>query len=367
MQDHAKKTLIGAFVVGALALGVGGVMAFGSGRLFEQLERYVIYFEGDVEGLQPGSPVLWRGVKIGEVLSLRLMMREAETPIIEVIAGVDRVEFKRKAGDGEEENAWTALDTWIGRGMRGQLGTVSLLTGQLKIDIVLDPKSKAKLHGLRKDIPELPSILSTSERVAAAVQSIPYETLATSLTEIITGIRDLVKSPEIGSSFEKINELVATFTRLSKTLEEQLPELIDGVKRGIDDTATTLNTANEKLAALSEDLKPAIEELKGMLRDYREKGGTLFDEAGETLQAVQGTLSKLDAEIAPTSASLRLRLDEMSLLMQNMNKASALDSPLMIDVQRAMQKLSRALDSFTALTNLLERQPEALLKGKSGG
>ena len=81
MQEQGKKTLIGAFVVGALALGVDGVVAFGGTDLFAEKDRFVVYFEGFVDGLEPGSPIMFRGMRIGEVESLHLVLGPNETPV----------------------------------------------------------------------------------------------------------------------------------------------------------------------------------------------------------------------------------------------------------------------------------------------
>ena len=64
MSKKANPALVGGFVLGALALAVVAVMIFGSGRLFHQTERYVLYFQGSMTGLNVGSPVVFRGVEV---------------------------------------------------------------------------------------------------------------------------------------------------------------------------------------------------------------------------------------------------------------------------------------------------------------
>ena len=65
MSKPASKTLIGVFVIGAIALAVLAVVVFGSGRFFSEKMPLVMYFEGSVAGLNIGSPVMFRGVKVG--------------------------------------------------------------------------------------------------------------------------------------------------------------------------------------------------------------------------------------------------------------------------------------------------------------
>ena len=70
MAKQANKTLIGAFVVGAVILAVVGVMIFASGQFLAEKNYYVLYFEGNMGGLDIGAPVNFRGVKVGAVTNI---------------------------------------------------------------------------------------------------------------------------------------------------------------------------------------------------------------------------------------------------------------------------------------------------------
>ncbi len=72
MSKKVSKSLIGAFVLGAIALAVAGVVIFGSGKFFKKTYKFVMFFEGSVKGLNVGAPVIFRGVKIGQVTDIRL-------------------------------------------------------------------------------------------------------------------------------------------------------------------------------------------------------------------------------------------------------------------------------------------------------
>jgi paraquat-inducible protein B len=60
MSKKVSPTLIGAFVVGALALLIVAVIAFGSGQLFPKTQEFVLYFDGSVNGLRIGAPVKFK-------------------------------------------------------------------------------------------------------------------------------------------------------------------------------------------------------------------------------------------------------------------------------------------------------------------
>ena len=68
MKDSGKnKAAIGAFVLGAVALAVIGVILFGGGQFFSETNRYVMFFEGSVKGLSIGAPVTFIILGVGTV------------------------------------------------------------------------------------------------------------------------------------------------------------------------------------------------------------------------------------------------------------------------------------------------------------
>ena len=74
MSQRANPTLIGTFVVVALALAVGGLLLLGSGKIFHRVRPFILYLEDDVGGLSIGSAVRFQGVQIGSVTDIRLLV-----------------------------------------------------------------------------------------------------------------------------------------------------------------------------------------------------------------------------------------------------------------------------------------------------
>jgi paraquat-inducible protein B len=67
MGRKANPALIGAFVIGALALAVIGVVVLGSGRFFRETVQCVVYIDSTKNGLHVGAPVVQgRGDRCGE-------------------------------------------------------------------------------------------------------------------------------------------------------------------------------------------------------------------------------------------------------------------------------------------------------------
>ena len=95
MSKQASPTLIGIFVAGAIGLIVAGILIISGGKLLlSDKTNYVLHFKGSVKGLNIGSPVSFRGVNIGTVTAIKLVVGEEGSDIrIPVIIEIDNTKF----------------------------------------------------------------------------------------------------------------------------------------------------------------------------------------------------------------------------------------------------------------------------------
>lgn len=73
MSTQNNYFKIGIFILSGLSLLVIGVIVFGAGRFFQKEIIVETYFADSVQGLDVGSPVKYRGVKIGEVKDIGIV------------------------------------------------------------------------------------------------------------------------------------------------------------------------------------------------------------------------------------------------------------------------------------------------------
>jgi paraquat-inducible protein B len=133
MNKKMSPAMIGAFVLGAVALIVIAIVVFGSGRLFRQTREFVLYFDNSVNGLRIGAPVKVKGVEIGSVKDIRLQLEKgAEVNKIPVIIGIDLKKLTSRGATSAVAVDPEALQKAIvDRGLRGQLEMESVVTGLL--------------------------------------------------------------------------------------------------------------------------------------------------------------------------------------------------------------------------------------------
>ena len=138
MSKPANKTMIGLFVVGAIVLVVVAIGVLGSGKLFKESIPYVMVFEGSVKGLNVGAPVMFRGVKIGSVTSIRMRAdyaTKAMTILVYADSEPNKVEIvnidQATAKAVNRQDRYANMKQLIARGLRAQLEMQSIVTGHL--------------------------------------------------------------------------------------------------------------------------------------------------------------------------------------------------------------------------------------------
>ena len=72
-------------------------------------------------------------------------------------------------------------------------------------------------------------------------------------------------------------------------------------------------------------------------------------------------MKRMDKDVAPAAKSA---LDDARRLLSTADRTLASDAPLQQDLRTSLRDLSRAAQSLRELTDLLERQPESLIRGK---
>ena len=172
MSKRANPKLIGGFVLGAIALVIIGLLAFGSGQYFAPKGRAVLYFAGSLAGLDVGSPVTFRGVKVGTVTKIVIQYDTREQKLrIPVFIEINPEKFQIITGKRSE----TDIKELVQRGLRAQLQVQSLVTGQTSVDFDFYPDTPIHLVAVETAEMELPTIPSNIDMLKANLHEPPGE------------------------------------------------------------------------------------------------------------------------------------------------------------------------------------------------
>ena len=269
---------------------------------------FLVFFEGSVRGLRAGAPVEIRGMKIGEVRDVRLNLDDERQSInIPVTLDIQPQRISgRTEGSIDDEAAYAEFDALVRQGLRAQLKTGSLITGELYVDLVFDRRRRHGELDFSGEIPVIPAIPSDLDALAASLENalsrvaeLPLEELVQDLQSTIRAIDSRIRAPEIDTILE---ELVATTV-------------------SVREVAGRLDTRSEPL-------------LRGL---------------GQTLASAERAIG----DIGRAAAEAQDMLDD--------------DSSLRFDLQDLLRELNQAARSIRVFAEYLERHPEALVRGKGGG
>ncbi|MDO8281354.1 MAG: MlaD family protein [Thermodesulfovibrionia bacterium] len=320
MSKQANKTLIGSFVVGAVVLVIAGVLIFGSGRLFTKMEKHVLYFKGSVKGLNIGSPVMFRGVKIGSVTDILLQFNSEDLSMrIPVIIDIEPEKFISQ--DNVREMGKGYIDQLITKGLRAQLQMQSMVTGQLMINLDFYPDKPATLAGIKGEYPEIPTISSDLEALTEKLGSLPIEEMFSKMVKAIEGIEKIVNSPELIGSVGSFDQALKDIHSLLANIDKQFTPLANSV----------INTSIAAQSALGQFEK--------------------------TIKMEEGAPADLAAEIKDTLATTRDAMEAVKSI-------TAKDSESVYELNNALKELSAAARSIRFMADYIEQHPEALIRGK---
>ncbi len=227
MIKKANKTLIGAFVVGALALLIIGIGVFGSGALFRQSDKYVLFFNGSVKGLSVGAPVIFRGVRIGTVTSINLVYDDQTQEVL--IPVIIDVELSRVMGIPEKPG-YPDYATFVKHGLRAKLEIKNFITGQLMIALDFYPGKPAIFYGILKQYPELPA-LPISPDIFEVMDDIPIKEITLNLEQVVAGLNRIINSEgvsEMRKTLKEITNSARSFNLFVEYLEQHPEALLKG-------------------------------------------------------------------------------------------------------------------------------------------
>jgi paraquat-inducible protein B len=267
--------------------------------------RLLSYFPGSVSGLAPGAHVTLHGLRIGEVTEVDLVY---DPKLDRVVVPVHyRVEAGRitNIAAAERTNAQDLAEDMIKRGMRATLQSTSLITGTKEIAL--------------ERVPDAPP--ATLER---------------------QGDLYIIPTSEVGG-FDAITRSAADLlTKLNRIEYDKIGRSIENAAAGLD---TVINGAQ---------MKRTLTALEKAMVD------------------VQDIARKLDAEGAPAlkrlpaiAQQLQEALTSANRLFGSFNAGYGDDSRFRRDLDRLLPQLTDAARSIRALSDLLSRHPEALIKGRT--
>jgi paraquat-inducible protein B len=349
MSKPASKTLIGAFVLGAIALLGIAIVVLGSGKFFANTLKAVCFFDGSVGGLDVGAPVLFNGVKIGSVTGLVLRYDpKALTTTIPVYIEIDprQMETIGPPPKSFEKN----LSLLIDQGLRARLELQSIITGKLQVELGYHPDKPANFLSADENYLEIPTIPTSVQEIAKRIEQLPLEE---SIKDISTAVA------EINRAVPEINQMARSVALAAEETKSLMQNLNSRVEPVSEDLRHTLQQTQKLLQKIDKDSSTLTSSIDGTVKDVHNLVENLNRQiGGPSGPSIQRTLSSI--EKTSEEASILLRQTQETLLGGHMGA----DSELMYELKKAVKEVASAAKALRGLAEALEQQPDSLLFGR---
>jgi len=324
MSAKTHPRLVGAFVLGATFLVLAAILLLSSGAWFEKKSYFAVFFPGSVKGLDKGSAVTFRGVKIGEVKEVTAFLTGKE-PLIQIEVVVEIRGDVVKAPEGVQRPFAARTNEefargLIERGIRARMLSASMLTGQRYIDFDFLPKEPARFAGLSRRYPELPTTPTAMEKM----------------------------SEKAGQFLEKLAEL-------------PLDQMLDDVRKALQSLRELL--ASPDIAGALRGTRRSMEALEPALVDAR----VAVKDADALVKQLSGEVDSTGREVRVTLTGAHQTLERAQQAMERLQRTLQGTDQAQLEATRTLAELSQTLAAMRNLSEYIQTHPEAVVIGKPKG
>lgn len=242
-------------------------------------QKYMLYFDSSVRGLSRGAPVEFNGIRVGTVESVDLeYVVNQGTFRVPVVVTIEPERVSLVGGRQGDIDPQQTVEKLIDSGLRARLKTGSFITGQLFVDLAMNPVSPARYLGdQRGDLPELPTLPQKLDEIANSLSSLlekvetfPLEEIGIRLLGTVEGMETIVTSPALTEGMDSLKEAAAGISSLVTNLDTSV----------LPATQTALDAAREALGGVRDvtaptspvryNLEQALKELSATARSLRD-------------------------------------------------------------------------------------------------
>ena len=243
---------------------------------YAEKELFILNFDTSVRGLSPGALVEFRGIQIGEVIDLKLEYdantKSFDIPVLIVIEP-GRLNLKENSAPQDHKKF---IDYLVAKGLRAQLRTGNLVTGQQFVALDFFPNAAPVRTSYKGSYPVIPTLPTQIEEIASKVgqfitklDKLPIEQIGNDLKDTLQGARRITNSPEIGEALRSLNTAVKEIQMLTTALRTGTAPELNAVLKQAQLSLATSKAVLETDSPLQYRMKETLEELSDAARSLR--------------------------------------------------------------------------------------------------
>lgn len=242
----------------------------------KEIRLFVARFKESLRGLSVGAPVQFLGMPVGEVTDIGLEYKgEVLRPRVEIAiysyrmaeALTKETKAMQKAASFEKRTDIMARMV-ADKGLRAQLKTGSLISGQLYVSLDYYPDApKAKID-MKQDPPEIPTVAGSMAELETQIHNIVAKLDKVPMEEIGNDTKKAIQSLD--------NTLQSATRALNRVEGETLPEAkktLEDLRRAVTAAERVLNSTDNIFmgpdAPAQQELRDALQEIARSARAIR--------------------------------------------------------------------------------------------------
>lgn len=329
MKTKAGPAIVGAFVIGAFVLGIIALLSFGGVSLFSKPERFTVNFDESIHGLDLGSPVKLRGVRIGRVVELNVRyVAEKNRSVVAVVCELNRDIITDHRGMKLDVSSRAELQKLVDQGLRARLEIQALATGMLYVGLDFVDPAEFPAEALDFQpryvvVPAMPSAISEFQanltEILNDVQKMDFAGMSAEFKGLLADTRKQLSGMDLKGTVEQWKKTGAQFETLAASPE--IKDTLVNMNAALGDLRTVLATLNEQVGPVGTELTATLTQAKASLESF-----------GATANAAHRFISS--------------------------------QSGLGDEATRTLQQLSSAAEAVQRLADFIERNPQALITGR---
>lgn len=321
MKRRFHPAIVGGFVIGGIVLIVLFIIALGRGRLLSHKVPFVIVFPHSVNGLSVGSAVKFKGVPVGEITRLGIVLDSEGNPTDIIAYGEFNTQPFAPGSDKRGRDTSEVLQKAIERGLRARCASDSFITGLLYVDLDIYTNAPPPIFRAKNvNCIEIPVLYEGAADFLRSLDRVNFRRLADQTEQILTRLNQMLAGLDLA--------------QISSSLVQ------------------ALNSVNE----LASD-----PELREAIHSFRD----LMNQTSHLLRQTDAQLPSVATNLVQTLQQTSRAVEQLNRTLRQVHYLLQPGTPLMNQLQESLTELTEAIRSVRVFFEQLQENPSAIFRGRT--
>lgn len=349
MAGRAGDVKLGAFILAALALLVALLVVIGGGFLEKPVLRIETYVDASVTGLEEGSAVLYRGVRIGEVVNIDFADAFYDVParqfgrFVMIRADLNNAAFEQLGSQALRGQLAEMIEEGLRFQLRAQGVTGVVLLEADFFDAADYPAPEISWEPENFYIPTVPSLFDTvtdaMTAIARNLEETDFAAIGDNVNKLLVRLDESVAQARVDEVAQAVLDAVARTEEAIVGMNDFLRRLeseqvVESMAATLQEGQATAARAGQELAAISRETQGAIGDVRALLENtqarldaidvegIRVRAEKALDQLSASLERFESSARRVDGIVASNEQGIAVLLANMEEATRNLRDLS---------------------------------------------